>query len=84
MRAPSDEPPGETPAHGVFDEDMAARMRDEDDPITIEKRAAQAAFASAMYKAQADFKQYIDQHGLRTCIDEFEYDDLIAAIAGRV
>ena len=32
------------PEHGVFDEDEAARMRYEDDVLTIEKRAAQAAF----------------------------------------
>ena len=38
-------------AHGVFDQVMAARMRDEDEPITTDKRAALAACASAMYKA---------------------------------
>ena len=34
----------QAPEHGVFDEDEAARMRYEDDVLTIEKRAAQAAF----------------------------------------
>ena len=43
------------PAHGVFNEDEAARMRDDDDPMTIEKRRAQAAFAEARYRAQEDF-----------------------------
>ena len=45
----------QAPEHGVFDEDEAARWRYEDDALTVEKRAAQAAFMSARSKAQEDF-----------------------------
>ena len=35
----------QVPEHGIFDEEEAARMRDKDDILSIEKRVAQAAFA---------------------------------------
>ena len=41
--------------HGIFDEEEASRMRDEDDPMSIEKRRAQAAFAEARMRAQEAF-----------------------------
>ena len=94
MGAPSDEEPSETPTapfpidkpprplSNVFDEDEASRMRYEDDPLTMEKRVAQAAFAAARHKAQADARAR-DGDAL-ICEDEECAEDIIAAVAERV